>query len=446
MFSVPVPRHPCRAPLVLLASLALILTSIPLTSRARAADNSAVPVLLRKTADGSGWQLTRDGKPFFIRGVGGSRSLQLLADCGGNAFRTWGADEGLQRQLDEAHKLGLAVTVGLWLGHERHGFNYADAKQVADQLERCRTAIARYKDHPAVLMWGIGTEMEGYKEGDNPAIWKAVDDVAALAKKLDPNHPTMTVVAEVGGRRVPSIHELCPAIDIVGVNSYGGGPTLARRYREAGGSKPFVITEFGPPGMWESPKTPWDAPIEPTSTAKADFYRKTYQSSVLAETDKLCVGSFAFLWGWKQEATSTWFGMLLPDGSRTAAVDAMSELWTGGHAPANRCPRIESIELADGADAGAIAPDSLVRATLRANDPENEELRVEWQLHREVEQHLTGGDRQAPPPTYPKAIVRGDARGAEVKLPTEPGGYRLFAIVRDGHGGAAVANVPLRVR
>ena len=78
-------------------------------------------------------------------------------------------------------------------------------------------------------MWGIGNEMEGYKNGDNQAIWKAVNDIAAMAKQIDPNHPTMTVVAEIGGARVKCIHELCPAIDIVGINSYGGCASIPKR-------------------------------------------------------------------------------------------------------------------------------------------------------------------------------------------------------------------------
>jgi hypothetical protein len=40
--------------------------------------------------------------------------------------------------------------------------------------------------------------MEGYDSGDSPAIWKAVNDVAAMAKEIDPDHPTMTVTAEIG--------------------------------------------------------------------------------------------------------------------------------------------------------------------------------------------------------------------------------------------------------
>ena len=90
----------------------------------------------------------------------------------------------------------------------------------------------------ALLLWAVGNEMEGYEEGSNPKIWKAVNDIAAMIKELDPNHPTMTVTADIGGGRIKSINELCPDIDIHGVNSYGGAPSLLDRYRAAGGTKP----------------------------------------------------------------------------------------------------------------------------------------------------------------------------------------------------------------
>ena len=75
---------------------------------------------------------------------------------------------------------------------------------------------------------------------------------------------------------------------------------------------------------------------------KAARYRKTYEGAVANQP--LCLGSYAFTWGNKQEATATWFGMLLPDGSRLAAVDTMQELWTG-KPPANRVPELRSLQL-----------------------------------------------------------------------------------------------------
>lgn len=386
-----------------------------------------------------GWQLLRNGQPYVIKGVGGDKQLDKLAAAGGNSIRTWSAEK-LGPVLDEAHKLGLTVTVGLWLGHERHGFDYNNADQVAAQYEAVRKAIVEFKDHPAVLMWGIGNEMEGYAAGDNAAIWSAINNLAVLAKEIDGRHPTMTVVAEIGGDRVKNIHRLCSAIDVVGINSYGGAATLPKRYREAGGTKPYVITEFGPAGMWEVQKNGWGAAPELTSTQKAEAYKSTYAANVTGNSS-LCLGSYAFLWGQKQEATATWFGMLLPDGSRLAAVDTMSELWTG-KVPVNRCPAIKSLQIVGDAK---VKPHSKVTARLEAADPDQDAMSVQWILQAEPLAFGVGGDDEAVPPIFPEAILKGDLTSAEVLMPDAGGGYRLFAYLRDGKGGAAVANIPLYV-
>src|SRR5205814_5761399 len=85
--------------------------------------------------DGDAWQLLRDGKAYFIKGVGGGAPKAPLPQLGANSFRTWGADN-LDAQLDEAEKLGLTVCVGIWLEHERKGFNYSDPQQVDRQREK----------------------------------------------------------------------------------------------------------------------------------------------------------------------------------------------------------------------------------------------------------------------------------------------------------------------
>ncbi len=140
-----------------------------------------VPVELRQTD--AGWQLFRAGEPYFIRGAGGDHSLEALKAAGANSVRTWGGDPGAK--LDEAHALGMTVAVGIWLGHERHGFDYGNPAQVRAQLDEARAIVEKYKDHPAVLLWGVGNEMEGFEDGDNPRIWKAVNDVAAMIKEIE---------------------------------------------------------------------------------------------------------------------------------------------------------------------------------------------------------------------------------------------------------------------
>ena len=152
-------------------------------------------VELLKNEDG--FQLLRNGKPYSIKGVGGQTRLEMLAKLGGNSIRTWSAD-GIEKVLDQAHELGLTVSVGFWLGHERHGFNYQDQESVLRQHEKVLAIVRKVKDHPAVLLWSIGNEAEG--SGNNPAVWYAINHIARDVKKIDPNHPTMTVIAELIGR------------------------------------------------------------------------------------------------------------------------------------------------------------------------------------------------------------------------------------------------------
>jgi hypothetical protein len=394
---------------------------------------------------GGEWQLLRGGKPYFIKGAGGNQSMSLLREMGGNSLRTWSTD-GLGPILDQAQRLGISVTVGIWLGQERTGrFNYNNAEEVANQYQQVREQILMYKDHPAVLMWGIGNEMEGYGNGDNAAVWSAVNNIASMARRLDPNHPTMTVVAEIGGERVQDIHRLCPDIDIVGINSYGGLASIPRRYLAAvgrgGHAKPYVITEFGPPGMWEVGRNPWGAVLEPTSTQKAAYYRQGYNAAIASQAS-LCLGSYAFLWGQKQEGTMTWFGMFLSDGTRLSPVQTMSQLWTGA-APAVPGPTIEPVELR-GPD--MVPPGAIVRATVAVADAGGRPVHVEWQLHREPRMHGTGGDAEPATEAIPQAIVASAGGSVEVRMPTQPGIYRLFAIARDDAHNGATANVLLQVK
>lgn len=385
------------------------------------------------------WRLLRNGEPYFILGGGGQTHLDLLARLGGNSIRTWGADD-IGAVLDKAHQHGLTVTVGIWLEHPRHGFNYNDPAFVATLLDKARAAVQQYKDHPALLMWGVGNEMEG--EGKDAAIWSAVNSVASLIKQLDPNHPTMTVIAEIGedGVKARNIHRLCPDIDVIGINAYGGGASVAERYAKAGGTKPFVITEFGPKGAWEIGRNAIGAPVEATSNEKVADYVGTYTGSVKGREGR-CLGSYAFLWGNKVETTTTWFGLLLPDGTRLAATDALSTLWTG-KAPANRCPEIRPLTVTPG-DRGQ--PGATVRVALSASDPDGDTLAAEWTLLRESGQYVTGGDHMATPETIAASIVRSDLSGADIRLPSEPGMYRVYAIVRDGKGNGATASLPLLV-
>ena len=411
----------------------------PLLFLASLSCSLGAPIEVRILHEGEGHQLQRNGQPYLIRGGGGNeQAMKSIATAGGNSIRLWG-DDHLGEALDMAQQAGITVTAGIWLGQVRQGFDWSDAEGLAKQREHIRATILKYKDHPALLAWALGNEMED-PQGRNGAVWTAINSLAVMVHQLDPQHPTMTVIAEIGGDKVKNIHRLCPEIDIIGINSYAGAVSVGERYKKLGGTKPYVLTEFGPTGVWETARDALGAYPEPTSTAKAAAYRSAYEKAVLGQPG-VCLGSYAFLWGQKQEVTATWFSIFTADGARLAPVDALSELWTG-EAPANRCPEMASLQL-EGPASGE--PGATMRARLAVSDPEKDPLKVTWLLQRDPGEFGSGGDREDTPPTFPEAIVRGDASGAEVRLPNDGGLYRLFATVRDDHGGAAVGNVALRV-
>ena len=166
----------------------------------------------------SQWDLLVNNKVFYINGGGGTVKMKELKEAGGNTIRTWGL-ENAQAILDEAHSLGLKVMLGFWVQHERHGFDYNDDEKVKNQLEGFRLAVRKYKNHPALLMWGIGNEYE--LEYSNTKVWAAVNDIAKMVHDEDKNHPTSTVTAGINAEKLKFIMEVMTEIDIYGINTYG---------------------------------------------------------------------------------------------------------------------------------------------------------------------------------------------------------------------------------
>lgn len=400
-----------------------------------------------KQEDGK-YQLYVNGEPFWIKGAGLEfGNVEKLAEHGGNSFRTWRTDNGREsgkEVLGRALANGLYVTMGIEVARERHGFDYNDEAAVAEQFERIKKEILEYKDHPALIIWAIGNELN--LRATNPRVWDAVNQISEYIHEVDPNHLTTTTLAGIGKELVDEIKQRAPDLDLLSIQMYADVPNLPRYIEETQWEKPYMVTEWGAIGHWEVAKTEWDAPIENNSSVKAKFYLKHYQQAIEPYKDQ-CLGSYVFLWGQKQERTPTWYGIFLESGEETESVDVMHYIWNGAW-PENRSPSLDTF-LLDGKtayDNVYLEPRKTYGARVASTDPDGDALSYKWVVMPESTDLGDGGDFESTPKAVEGLFEGEPAAEAQFKAPEEAGAYRLFIYVFDGKGHAAHANIPFFVK
>ncbi len=298
--------------------------------------------------------------------------------------------------------------------------------------------VTEFRDHAALLFWGIGNEAEG--DGNNMAYWIQMEVLAKAVKELDPAHPTFTALAGLQPLKIAGLNALTPSLDFVGINTYGALTGLRSYLAERKWKRPWVVTEYGARGFWESPRTSWDAPIEPTSGNKARDIRKGYESAIKPAGD--CWGGYVFLWGQKQEATSTWFGIFTETGESTAVCDLMHELWKG-QPPTEHAPDLKSLTSA--AAKKEIAAKSEFTAQAEATDPDGDPLTYHWTVTPESAGRDDKGRERTTKP-MPQCVVKADASSATFLAPEKPGTYRVHLRVTDSRKRAATGNFPFQVK
>ena len=380
--------------------------------------------------------LRHGGKEYFIKGAGGTDRMEEVVRRGGNSVRTWTTD-GLGDLLRDAEKRGLTVCAGIWLEPECSWFSYRNEAHCARQTDRVRTVAREHRKAPALLLWGMGNEAEG--DGTNEAYWRQLEVLCRMVHAEDPEHPVGTAVAGLSPAKADGLNRLTPSMDFVGINTYGALPVLRAHLEKVAWKRPWVVTEFGARGFWERPRTAWGAPLEQSSTEKAAFLEEAYRAAIAPAG--ACWGSYVFLWGWKQEATGTWFGLFTREGEATAGVEVMEKIWSGRTA-ANRAPLIDDARLKP----RSCRPGEEITVALSAKDPDGDDLTWHWSLHPEkVKRDKNGKELPSEPVTG--AVLRRPAPGeAVVRLPQQAGEWRLYAKVTDGRGNAAVANMPVEVK
>ncbi|MGB5376419.1 glycoside hydrolase family 2 TIM barrel-domain containing protein [Muriicola sp.] len=392
------------------------------------------------------FQLLVNKKPFYIKGAGLEfGDIPSLAKHHGNSFRTWRTENGrrsAEEILDEAHRYGIMVCMGIEVGRERHGFNYDDPIEVKEQLEAIKKEVNRLKDHPALLLWGIGNELN--LRYTNLKVWDAVNEISEMIHEIDPNHLTTTSLSGIFRKDVEGIKERCPDLDILSFQLYGNLPILPRLIQKFGWEGPYIVSEWGATGHWEVPLTSWGAPVEENSTVKAANYLERYKAGIAADPAQ-CIGSYVFLWGNKQERTPTWYGIFLDNGEETEAVEVMHYLWNGSW-PENRAPKIDSF-LLHGLSAYenvTLLANKEYQAVARIKTYQNKPLNFRWEVLPESTDLKDGGDYEEKPNAIEGVLEQPNGPSIVLKAPVA-GKYRLFMIAADSDKHSATANIPFLV-
>lgn len=413
----------------------------------------------RETVDGpikaeivkadTGFQLLRAGEPYFIKGARtiGTEHMDKVSAVGGNSVRI-GSRGDILAKLDTAYKHGLSVLFGLPVASERGGFDYNDTAAVQEQFDTIMQQVEKYKDHPAVLMWAIGNELDyvpDHPEQYNLKLWDAINDIAQAIHEVDSNHPAITVVGTGRKYKMADIVSRTPDLDALGINSYGDIYEVPEWVRAYDLDKPYLITEWGPTGHWQVATNAWGLPIEETTSEKADKYLERHEEII--EADPYCLGGYSFLWTQgRQERTHTWYNMFFDTGESTEAVEVMQYAWTEKW-PENRAPRIDSITLNGNPKEADIEldPGKAYQARVWADDPDQDNLKFQWEIYPENTAFGYAGHGETRPEPRNDLILEGREPGISFLAPADSGNYRIFIYVRDEGNNIATANVPFHV-
>ena len=415
------------------------------------------PVATKVEARDGKFVLLRGEEPVYLQGavVGDATALpgapsgvqhpvSELNKAGANAARV-GSDRAI---LDSLHAYGMLGVVDLILKGERDGMDWDDDAQVTAQDEAALATVRTLKDHPAVIMWVLGNEIDYIPpyEPYNPRIWQRLNDLATKIKQIDPNHLVLTIVGNsFFDTKIKELAREGTAFDLLGLNAYGALGETTATLREDW-PKPYIVTEWGSTGHWEVPRTLWKAPIEETSSEKAVAIDNRYRQVIKGDSTN-CLGSFVFYWSEKQETTHTWYG-LFTEQRRTQPIDVMEAHWRG-RPPANLAPTVVSFELNGTPDkrAQVLRPGEEHVAHVKVLDLDSDSLYYSWDVRPEViiPEGNYAGRKETRSPILRDVVLQNGRAHARFRTPEREGAYRLFVSIHDGEGSIAYANFPFYV-
>ncbi|WP_229240271.1 glycoside hydrolase family 2 TIM barrel-domain containing protein [Dyadobacter sp. SG02] len=392
------------------------------------------------------YTLIRNGKPFHIKGAGGYSHFRELHEAGGNTLRTWDTTQ-LAQILDSAQKYELAVIVGLPLPNSGDISFYNDPQITQTRYRALQSLIKRFKNHPAVLMWCLGNELDFPYKWTYSDFYDSFNALTDMIHREDPDHPVTTTVLNFNPKYIFNIGLRCD-VDLISFNIFSNLPLLRKDLDDLAWlwKGPYMLLEWGINGPWQgTQQTAWGAYIEDTSKKKAEIYQQSYRQ-FMPLNDPRFLGACVFFWGNKQETTHTWFSIFDEYGNVSETVGAMRGIWTGKPTPVIY-PEIKYMLLnTQGArDNILLNPSANASAEVLLFKGHDRIRSVRWQIFQEDwyrENHLNSTRK-----LVPLATAESDGRNLRFSFaaPKQEGPYRIFATIYDNAGNFASCNTPFYV-
>lgn len=399
-----------------------------------------------KYEDNGGYQLIRNNSPFIIKGASGNKNLEELAAIGGNTIRVYDT-VNLGDFLDKAHRLNLAVIVDIPIPRYHKSYNIYQNKEYCSNLKKeVKKLVIRHKDHPALLLWNLGNEVEYPFIFGNRDFIDTFNDLIKIIHTEDTNHPVSTTIPSVTKKQVLSIMFNSPDLDLIGFNIFVAIKRLDKDLDQISLIKkplPYYISEWGYDGPWATKNTAWDAPIEQSSNEKTEQLISRYRL-LQQKTDNRCLGSLIFYWGSKQERTHTWFSIFSEEGHPSEMVSTISGLWNDTPS-SNPGINIKQLTIADkeSSESLILKPGIPEEIALSYTTGLNKIDSVKWELYREG-WYYKRWDIEEKPLKIDGSVIVKDASSAILRTPLEEGPYRLFAYLYSNNCFATI-NYPFYV-
>ena len=181
--------------------------------------NESGTVYIKKTQNGYG--IIRNGKPFYIKGAAAYSHFNELAEAGGNTMRIYDT-VNLANILDEAYLNNLAVIVDIPIPqYSELYYSNANRDDIAVLKSRIKELVTKHKDHPSLLMWNLGNELNHPFRLRKNTFMKTFNELIEIIKEEDPNHPVSTAINFVSRKMMANLWFRSRKLDVIGFNIFG---------------------------------------------------------------------------------------------------------------------------------------------------------------------------------------------------------------------------------